>query len=177
MNRDVTPERFALHPLTGTLWSRILRRTAVSSRFAGGRLTFMDLPMSPPTSKEWHSPFIPFFAPAPEPPAPPEQARLPKWMRPPPDVLGGVLPAQHLIAKTEFAAVALSRLVAYPSGFSMDIVIAAREDNMLPNLQVSFRPGHGDREAVERGWRFGIGMADGSKVTIEGGRHPALSTQ
>ncbi len=120
----------------------------------------------------WHSALISFFAAAPDPPPPAARPPLPRWWAPPQDMVGGVLALQLVLARSGSVAVVLSRLVAYPSGFSLDVSIVSRAGAELPNLQARFRPDGTDRDAIERGWRFGIGTADGSKVTVNGGRPP-----
>lgn len=66
----------------------------------------------------------------------------------------------------------LSRFVAYPSGFSLDVTVVPPDNTPLPNMQAGVQKGR-EKEAVDQGWRFGIGMADGSKVTVDGYRPSA----
>ncbi|HSI92982.1 MAG TPA: hypothetical protein VK925_05745 [Jiangellaceae bacterium] len=59
--------------------------------------------------------------------APPAGASHPDWLAPPPSVLGQVVAGQLLLARSDRAAVVLTSVLAYPSGFEFHISAILRE--------------------------------------------------
>jgi hypothetical protein len=119
-----------------------------------------------------------FFEPPPppeEPEAPPEQ---PVWSGPQHGTLAGVVALELVLAHSEAAAVCITRLGAYPTGFEFDLVTfvaPGREEELDPMMM-----GHRRHMARRQGapglppelLRVGIEFADGSKATNVGGHHP-----
>jgi hypothetical protein len=109
-----------------------------------------------------------FEAPPPPPPLflPRVEYRQPAWLGPPANVLPGVVPVELLVARTDEAAVAVTGIRAYPTGFGFTLSVRLRR---LPPRQhqdpypfdVAFE---GDRLADEF-LRFGVEFADGAKAT------------
>jgi hypothetical protein len=114
-----------------------------------------------------------FFEPPARPPAQAEQPRyrMPEWFGPPSGTLPGVVALELVIARTERAAVCVTRIAAYPTGFTFDIItLTDREDDGLDPLL--FEPPRLRRGQALPGdlLRFGVQFSDGSKVTNIGGR-------
>jgi hypothetical protein len=90
-------------------------------------------------------------------------------------VLPGVVPAELLLAQSDKAAVCVTRLAAYPSGFSFDLLsIGKNHDDALDPML--FGPHH--HRAHLRGadlppefLRLGIQFSDGRKATNTSGFH------
>jgi hypothetical protein len=101
-----------------------------------------------------------------------EEYEAPEWLEAPGNWLGGVVPVQALIARSEAAAIYLSRIVAYPVGFEFTL------DALTRNRQrgYAFDPmgwegaspdiGEGLPEGL---LRFGVEFADGRKARSAGG--------
>lgn len=109
--------------------------------------------------------------PRPEPPHEPEPAPLP-WHGPPENALGGSVPLELLVGRSETAAVAFTNVTAYPSGFGFTLAVRLREPSTEPCYH---RPPHelwsgeGAGDLPDRLLRFGFDLADGSKATSVGG--------
>ena len=101
--------------------------------------------------------------PIPEAPKPPV---VPAWFGPPERVLGGIVPQNLLMAKNDKAAVAITRLVAYPLGFSIELTMVSRSPIFdLPPVMPHFRQRPG--ETLENQFRFGMLYSDGTKVSAD----------
>ncbi|HEU5309341.1 MAG TPA: hypothetical protein VFW97_18595 [Acidimicrobiia bacterium] len=117
---------------------------------------------------------MPFFEPLSplpdEPPAPrPTGWRPPVWDRPSEAVLGSVVPATTLLARTDDSALALDELRAYPNGFTCSLVIL--RNPMAPRDPTErFGPMHMHPMAM-RGPRLGFEFSDGSVARVDGARH------
>jgi hypothetical protein len=101
-----------------------------------------------------------FFEP-PEPP--PVEPNKPIWLEEPVVILGGMVTARILLARTDTFAMAITRIIAYPTGFSMRIVTVAREGAYLPG-GLPQHPMSGSEPGTEPDFRFGLLLADGTKV-------------
>jgi hypothetical protein len=65
---------------------------------------------------------VSFFEPPPPPePITPEQFEVPEWYGPPEGVLGGVVPLELLLARSEKAAVVIESATVYPTGLEFVI--------------------------------------------------------
>jgi hypothetical protein len=100
-----------------------------------------------------------------------EEYEAPEWLEAPEDWLGGVVPVQALIARSESAAVYLSRIVAYPVGFevTIDALTRARQRDSAfdPMLEGEWgREGESPRAEV---LRYGVEFADGRRAGLVGG--------
>lgn len=119
-----------------------------------------------------------FFEPPPPPPEDPEPERhaRPPWMGPPEGTLPGVVALEHVLARNERAAVCLTRLGAYPTGFALELVTFATGEELDPYLfggpgaRMHLRRGSGEIPAEML--RFGVQFADGSKATNTAHRVP-----
>jgi hypothetical protein len=118
-----------------------------------------------------------FFEPPPPRPSErePEQ-RQPPWFGPPHGVLPGVVPVELVLAQNEEAAVCVSRLAAYPTGFEFDLItmVAPGQDelDLDPLMFRHRRLAHRRREQEEipaELLRIGVQFSDGSKATNTGG--------
>ena len=67
-----------------------------------------------------------FDLPPPRPEAREREPRPPHWMGPPEEAIGAPVPATLLVAKTDRAAVGVTDLLAFPTGFSVRVVAVAR---------------------------------------------------
>ncbi len=120
---------------------------------------FFDVPPRPPLPDEPFAEDLP-----PDPP----------WLRAPDNVLGGVVPVQLLLARSERAAVIIRDVLAYSSGCALDLVALRREPVEPRRLggphMFPFEPRYGwGRELPEDYLRFGVEFSDGSKATnLEG---------
>lgn len=96
------------------------------------------------------------------PPAPelhdPEPHREP-WRGVPEDTHGAPLAFSAVVGHSTQGAILVTNVIAYPSGVAITVVGTSRL-NPSP-----FMPGRGRPHAPFGGIRFGVGLADGSKVT------------
>lgn len=106
---------------------------------------------------------MPFFDAPDTPPIPepgPEEPYVPPiWTGPSELVLGGVVPFQVLLARTEQVAVVAEHFVAYPSGLSFSLTILSR-DVVPPEMRLGW-------PRVEM-VRLGVQFSDGRKATNVG---------
>ncbi|MDG4785608.1 hypothetical protein O7626_06615 [Micromonospora sp. WMMD1102] len=101
--------------------------------------------------------------PEPEPPAPPR----PSWTKPE-SVFPGVVAEQRVLAHTDNAAIMISNLLAYPTGFEFTVTAVLRTPDRRPDL-----PHHGihrmgywaGRHLPDQFLRVGVQFADGSSIT------------
>ena len=108
-----------------------------------------------------------FFEPLPPMPdlgeAQPTGWRPPVWDRPSEATLGAVVPMSVLLAKTDRVAVALGDVVAYPNGFTFNIVIIGNPMTPRPPDQYGMFPM--GRGGPNRGPRIGFEFADGARAS------------
>jgi hypothetical protein len=111
-----------------------------------------------------------FEFPEPEPEAPRERPPRPPWVGPPENVLPGIAAGELVLARSELAAVCVSRLEAYETGFCLQLLALANSgrEELDPHMfgpQARMRgrgPGpHPPPELL----RFGVQFADGRKGT------------
>ena len=102
-----------------------------------------------------------FFSTPFAPPSPPTTATPPPppWM-PQPGVLGVGVPGQHLVARSDRAAVVLDGLTAFPSGLAFRIELWAREAG---GIQMPFHPFPVPGREKPGALRFGVELPDGSR--------------
>ena len=79
-------------------------------------------------------------------------------------VLGGFLPRGFVLARHDALAIAVNRLVAYPTGFSIGLIAVTRPGGFLPS-----NPSHPAlREpASQDDFRFAPLLGDGMKLVAE----------
>jgi len=118
-----------------------------------------------------------FFEPPPPPPASeePEPPPTPPWFGPPRGILPGVVALELVLARTDRAAVCVSRIDAYPAGFEFVVLTLAapgQRDDLDPML---FGPrrhrGRGGNGLPADMLRIGVEFADGAKATNTAGYH------
>lgn len=117
-----------------------------------------------------------FEPPPPRPREPHPRYRTPVWSGPPHGTLPGVVPLELVLARSDRAAVCVSRLCAYPTGLGLDLLVFAtegEEDEVLdPLLFVPHRRGALGRAGdglPDEMLRFGIQFPDGRRATNIGG--------
>lgn len=118
-----------------------------------------------------------FFEPRLPPPAEAEERyRRAPWLAAPRGALPGVVALERVLARTDRAAVCVTRVGAFPTGFELDLVTLTPVDraDLDPLL---FGPHHhrrmGRSEDVPPDMlRFGLQFADGGKATNVGGFLP-----
>jgi hypothetical protein len=103
-------------------------------------------------------------------PPEPRQSRPPEppWFHSPRGVLPGAVPLELLLASNQRAAVAVTKLGAYPVGFDFEVLVIVRDgdDDLDPNVIGHFhRPRRSRLDAKQEMLRFGVQFADGGKVT------------
>jgi hypothetical protein len=117
---------------------------------------FEDRPRRPPEDEE----------------PPPE---MPDWFGPPDGVLGGVVPQNTVLARTEQAFAGLTAVTAYPTGLLLSLVLAARRRD-LPRerweaLEAAFWAEQGRRPgrppALDGLLRLGVELADGRRTETQ----------
>lgn len=115
-----------------------------------------------------------FFEQPPPPPIPePEPEPEPAWLAAPRHTLPGVVALEMILARSERAAVAITRLGAYPTGFELDLLVLVNRrgeerelDPMLFGHHLRHRRrGRDAGVPVDDQLRFGVQFADGSKAT------------
>jgi|SRR5579872_5275694 len=101
----------------------------------------------------------------------PKRPRRPAWLGPPPNVIGTVvaLDPPLFLARTEELALAISELVAYPSGFEFVLTVRLRTDSDAVPMHgwMGMDPGwrRSGGEIPPEMLRFGIEYSDGRKAT------------
>jgi hypothetical protein len=111
--------------------------------------------------------FFEFPEPEPAPPRPPRSPALP-WHGPPHGALPGAVPLELVLARNDRAAVGVTKLGAYPTGFDFDVVVVTNEgeDELEPNvIGHPYGRRRGRFDAEREMLRFGVQFADGGKVT------------
>jgi hypothetical protein len=111
--------------------------------------------------------------PPPQRPSTPEPRREP-WRGTSEDTLGVPVPISEILARTEDVAVLVSGIVAFPAGFSFSLILLSR---LNPPRQpfaplAHLHPGLPEQQDP---FRFGIGLADGTKVVADGGPWPPVT--
>jgi hypothetical protein len=127
---------------------------------------------------DWPEAMSDFFEPPP--PPPPEERvrhRPPVWSGPPHGTLPGVVPLELVLARSEVAAVYVSRLSAYPTGVEFDLMTITapdEDDEALDPMLFGPHRHRMRRRAAGTGipdemLRFGVEFADGRLATNTGG--------
>jgi hypothetical protein len=104
-----------------------------------------------------------------EPPPPPDEHEheTPVWLSAPDGWIGGLVPFQELIIRSEQAAIAVARIVAYPFGFELTLDVFTR----TVGRSWAFDPHlwEGGERPPEELLRYGVEFADGRKASNIGG--------
>jgi hypothetical protein len=114
---------------------------------------------------------VSFFEPPPPPePITPEEFELPKWYGPPQGVLGGVVPLELLLARSNKAAVVIESATVYPTGmeFVIDVRWRERSEEWLFPEGFERRRRRAAGGLPDELFRSGVQFADGSKATSLG---------
>jgi hypothetical protein len=123
-----------------------------------------------------------FFEPPPLPPRRIREPPRPPWAGPPRGTLPGVVPLELVLARSEVAAVYVSRLSAYPTGLEFDVLAITAPDAsdevfspfLLGQLGHHLRRRAAGSEIPDEMLRFGVEFADGRRATNTGGRGPRV---
>ena len=98
-------------------------------------------------------------------------ASYPDWWKQPDDMVGGVVPNIFVVAKTDRLALVLSRILAFPTGFIVNLAILAHRDYKLPDFHPSrvnrftdFRENRPGWAARRPGGVLGFRFADGTAI-------------
>lgn len=116
-----------------------------------------------------------FFEPPPPPEEPERHHRQPEWFGPPEGTLPGVVPVEVVLARSAKAAVYVTHLAAYPTGFQFEIhaIAAPGEEDELDVDPMMFR-----HHSARRGGhsqlppellRVGVQFQDGRRATSTAG--------
>jgi len=108
-----------------------------------------------------------FFEVPPERPERPPRPPRPPWFGVPSGTLPGVIPLELVLARNNVAAVYISRLAAYPSGFEVDVITLSHPDN--DELDPGMLPLRARRRGSDGRLRFGVEFANGARATNIGG--------
>jgi hypothetical protein len=118
------------------------------------------------------SDFFEFPEPEPEPPRSSRQAQ-PPWVSAPRGMVAGTVPFELVLASNHRAAVAVTKLGAYPVGFELELVVLVSDEaehDLDPMISGFMRhPGARRGDPKRDMLRFGVEFSDGSKVTNVGG--------
>lgn len=110
-----------------------------------------------------------FFEPVPSPRSHDEEREIERkpWWGPPQNVVGGVVPVSLTMANTGDVALHIDNLTAYPTGFGFSLQVIYRTDEISQDLDPDLWDLLPSRvaEDPERGLRFGVQFADGTKGT------------
>jgi hypothetical protein len=114
---------------------------------------------------------MPFFEAPDTPPQPQPPPRSPEWLGPPNGVLPGVLATELVIAEGAQHAICVSRLCAYPTGFTFELLTLARSFDAIdpqlfgPHAAHLRRARNGPSELEPDELRYGVQFADERKAT------------
>ncbi|HLH66765.1 MAG TPA: hypothetical protein VKV27_13790 [Solirubrobacteraceae bacterium] len=120
-----------------------------------------------------------FFSPPPPAPTEPRaRHRPPVWSGPPHGTLPGVVPLELVLARSDRAAVCVSRLCAYPTGLGLDLLVFTadedEDDELLDPLLFGPRHhrarGRAGKGLPDEMLRFGVQFSDGRRATNIGAR-------
>ncbi len=95
----------------------------------------------------------------------------PAWAGAPEGVLPGIVATELVIAETEQYAICVTRICAYPTGFTFELLTLARSYESVDPLMFGPHGAHRRRRRGEHGdlepqeLRYGIQFADGRKAT------------
>jgi hypothetical protein len=118
---------------------------------------------------------VSFFELPPRPPEPDEPEtedfERPDWQGPPANVLGTPVPLRLVLARTDDVAIAVTDLVAFPTGCEFKLVIRSRrrtheiDNDPLGMFPVDFGRWRRAEELPDDLLRFGVHLSDGTKAT------------
>jgi hypothetical protein len=111
-----------------------------------------------------------FFGGVPEPPPEPQRRPQPDWVGPPTGTLPGVVALELVLARSDLAAVCITRISAYPIGFAFDLLTMSAADageELDPHL-MGVRHRRGRVGGADTQLRLGVQFSDGSKATNVG---------
>jgi Coenzyme PQQ synthesis protein D (PqqD) len=111
-----------------------------------------------------------FFGPPPEPPPQPPRRAQPEWVGPPSGTLPGVVALELVLARSKLAAVCVTRISAYPTGFAFDLLTVSDADageDLDPHL-MGFRHRGGPAGRADTQLRLGVQFSDDAKATNVG---------
>jgi hypothetical protein len=71
---------------------------------------------------------------------PPSGYRIPAWLRPPETMIGGIVPVELLLGRTDTHAILVTDLRAYPTGLEFALTVRPRPDLPRPHRRDPDRP-------------------------------------
>jgi hypothetical protein len=99
-----------------------------------------------------------------------EDYTAPEWLEAPTDFVAGVVPLEHVLARSDEAAVFITRIAAYPVGFEFDVELFARKAVPHDAFELIDRtPPRPDESLPAVVVRVGIEFADGRRAASLGG--------
>lgn len=111
--------------------------------------------------------FFDELLPVPQPQAKPARPRQPPWVKPR-DVIGAGVAAEVVLVRTADVAVAVTGLLAFPTGFEYTLTAVLRRERdgrrFGPGMRQMFR-GFGDEPLLDEFLRFGVRFSDGRVAT------------
>jgi hypothetical protein len=110
---------------------------------------------------------MPFFAARPAPDGWEEEDRQ-AWIDPTDRIVGGLVPTQIWLVETDRVAVVVSGMFADRMGLSLSLTVVRRRPALRVLSEHALRMGEGMDRPGEDGPRFGVGLADGTKLEAEG---------
>ena len=111
-----------------------------------------------------------FFGPLPEPPPEPPRRAQREWFGPPSGTLPGVVPLELVLARSELAAVCVTRISAYPTGFAFELLTVSDADageDLDPHL-MGIRHHRGRAGGTDTQLRLGVQFSNDAKATNVG---------
>ena len=93
------------------------------------------------------------------------QPRKVAWRGTSDDTLGQPVPFAAVLAKSDDVAVIVSGIVAYPSGFGLNVSAIRRMESMAPLHAFDLHRWPGEDRDPQKLLQFGLQFADGSKAT------------
>lgn len=94
-------------------------------------------------------------------------------------MVGGTVASQIIVAKTDRVAVVITRIVAYPAGFNLNLAVLASVGNRLPDFMpraagnaISLGANRSSRGPKQAGFLLGFRFSDGSSIATRKLGHP-----
>jgi hypothetical protein len=103
----------------------------------------------------------------PEPADAVDEDRQPAWAAAPDDVVPGIVPIDLVLGRSDNAVVVLTEIRAFPAGLEISVAVRVRHADPHRDLAVELLPfrGHPDVTSFSEQLMWGLGFADGRKVT------------
>jgi hypothetical protein len=92
----------------------------------------------------------------------------PEWLAAPDDFIAGVVPVELVLARSEEAAVSITRIAAYSVGFEFDAELVTRKPTQGDHFELMYDPDRPSGELPPELVRLGVAFADGRRTTSLG---------